>query len=169
MPGRHAIPLSLHLLGGNKSHLTRAEIDAREKSEIRFGGYDFKPTRRLRDNKTALKKWREIIKLYTDGQIDFVTTSDAGLLERYCLTFAEYYNLLGVRKEIEARGWDIVKTYHAVDELGLDSSINKKLDLLIKMEDRMFLTPLSKVRNVTSAGRDKPAADPLEAAGFGNV
>ena len=32
--------------------------------------------------------------------------------------------------------------------LTLESAINKKMDMLIKMEDRLFLNPLAKVKNV---------------------
>jgi phage terminase small subunit len=166
MPGRRAIPLSLHKANGNKSHLTAAEIRDREENEIHFGTFDFKPTRRLKKNKIALKKWRETIDLYTSGNVDFVTTSDAGLLERYCLTFAEYYTLQEVRDEIEAKGWDRVKTYHAISELGLETDINKKLDALTKMEDRLFLNPLAKIRNVPKT-ESKKIIDQGESEMFG--
>jgi phage terminase small subunit len=112
---------------------------------------------------------KEIIGLYTESELDFVSTSDAGLIERYCLTYAEYLSLQDVRDEIVARGWDKVKTYHATDELNLDSNINKKLDQLTRMEDRLYLNPLSKNRNVPKKPAKQPEASPLEKAGFGNV
>lgn len=168
MPGRWAKPLQLHVHQGNPSHLTKAEIEERSESEIKFGDHNFITPSRVKKNKIALKKWKEIISRYQDGEIDFVTTSDTGILERYCLTYAEYYNLQTIRDEIESKGWDIIKTYHAINELGLESDINKKLDLLVKMEDRLFLNPLAKIRNIPKQQKEKQES-PLEKQGFGNV
>jgi hypothetical protein len=82
------------------------------------------------------------------------------------LTFAEYYTLQEVRDEIEAKGWDRVKTYHAISELGLETDINKKLDALTKMEDRLFLNPLAKIRNVPKT-ESKKIIDQGESEMFG--
>ena len=38
----------------------------------------------------------------------------------------------------------------------LDTAINKKMDMLIKMEDRLFLNPLAKVKNVPKVKEEKP-------------
>jgi hypothetical protein len=45
-------------------------------------------------------------------------------------------------------------------ELQLESAINKKMDMLIKMEDRLFLNPLAKVKNVPKRIKeeDKPVS-----------
>ena len=51
--------------------------------------------------------------------------------------------------------------------LKIDSAINKKMDMLIKMEDRLFLNPLSKVKNVPK--KEPKTIDPATAKGFGNV
>jgi hypothetical protein len=42
------------------------------------------------------------------------------------------------------------------------------MDMLIKMEDRLFLNPLSKVKNIPK--KEEPGkTDPLASKGFGNV
>jgi phage terminase small subunit len=51
--------------------------------------------------------------------------------------------------------------------LTIETAINRKMDMLLKMEDRLFLNPLAKVRNVPKAAPKK--ADPLGDQGFGNV
>ena len=51
--------------------------------------------------------------------------------------------------------------------LAIETAINKKMDMLIKMEDRMFLNPLAKVRNVPKKEPEK--VDHLKDQGFGNV
>lgn len=153
MPGRHAKPVQLHLLQGNPSRLTKAEINRRQESEIRFGSQDFRTTARVRRDKIALVKWKEIVKLYRDYGVEFVSTSDAAIIERYCLTYSEYMKLIDVRAKIEdvagRKGADVVNTYKAQSDLGIDNAINKKSDMLTKIEDRLFLNPLSKLRNVS--------------------
>ena len=42
--------------------------------------------------------------------------------------------------------------------LTFDSALNKKMDMLIKMEDRLFLSPLAKLKNIPK--REKPVKDP---------
>ena len=89
------------------------------------------------------------------------------------MTFSEYENLIKIRKNINMIDFDAEdeeETYKALEEvpeyrvkyilkkieyilssdglLTLESAINKKMDMLIKMEDRLFLNPLAKVKNV---------------------
>ncbi len=43
--------------------------------------------------------------------------------------------------------------------LAIETAINKKMDMLIKMEDRLFLNPLSKVKNVPKPQKeDRPVS-----------
>jgi len=148
MAGRRAKPIQLQLLEGNPNRLTKKAIEERKEAEIRFGDNAFKMPPLVKKNLHARRKWNEIVDLYTEYNVDFVSTSDATAMERYCLTYAEYVNLQEVRDEITAKGWDKVKTYHAIDELNLENNINKKADLLTKMEDRLILNPLSKIKTV---------------------
>lgn len=46
--------------------------------------------------------------------------------------------------------------------LKIETAINKKMDMLIKMQDRLFLNPLSKVKNVP-----KPKAKEEKVSKFG--
>jgi len=45
--------------------------------------------------------------------------------------------------------------------LRIETAINKKMDMLIKMQDRLFLNPLAKVKNVPKKEKVKPN-NPLE-------
>jgi phage terminase small subunit len=167
MSGRKAKPIQLHIFEGNPNRLTKEEINHRQKTEIRIGNHEFKTTKRLRDNKKALKKWREIIGLYLTYQIDFVSTSDASLIERYCMTYSEYESLLDAREEIIKKKLGAVNTQRALDEFQVDNIVNKKLDILLKMERELFLTPLAKIKNIAVTEEEKE--EPLKKAGFGNV
>ena len=65
MAGRPAKPIELHLLNGNKRHLTKAEIEQRKKSEVKLGEHKLVCPSYVRQDKNAYKKWKEIVKLYT--------------------------------------------------------------------------------------------------------
>jgi phage terminase small subunit len=169
MSGRNKKPLALHIIEG-KSHLTNAEIEEREENEskLKFGTHDFKAPREVRSDRIAHMKWKEIINLYTSNKIDFVTTADTTILMQYCLTYSEYMYLIKARKEILNKGWDAVKTYHAIDELGLEHNINKKNALLTKLGKSLFLDPQSRINAIPGREPVKKKKTPLEMK-FGNV
>jgi len=196
MAGRNAKPVHLHIAEGNPNRLTKAEIKRRQESEIKLGGKRLKCPDYVKADPVALKKWRELVKEYTTAKsegVDLVKSSDIGILARYCKTFSEYMNLLEHRDrisniEIEPEESDIVtealelrfgtrranKIFEKVEYIlsvagiiNLETAINKKMDMLIKMEDRLFLHPLSKVKNIPKKEPEKK--DPLKEKGFGNV
>lgn len=174
MAGRNAQPIDI-LQATGKKHLTKAEIELRKNSEIKFGGQQLTCPAYVKANKEAYKKWQEAIALYAG--FDFVSSGDAGLLGRYCMTFSEYLDLIARRGRIDAisRDCDDVMDYVADSEefdfrlkkklldmvstsavLNLDTAINKKMDMLIKMEDRLFLNPLAKLKNVAKPEEKEP-------------
>ena len=127
MAGRPAKPIELHLLNGNKRHLTKAEIEQRKKSEVKLGEHKLVCPSYVRQDKNAYKKWKEIVKLYKD--IDYV------------------FSVSGV--------------------IAVDKALNAKMSALVQMEDRLFLNPLAKVRNIPK--KEVKEEDPLAGKGFGNV
>lgn len=180
--GRNAQPIDL-LVANGKKHLTKAEIEKRKQSEIKIGNNKLTCPNFVKNDVIAYKKWKEIIKIYKD--IDFVSSGDVGFLARYCMTFSEYENLIKIRKNVNVLDFnaeDEEETYKALEEapeyrvkyilkkieyllssdglLTLEAAINKKMDMLIKMEDRLFLNPLAKVKNVPKQPKqeDKPAS-----------
>lgn len=167
MPGRNAKPIQLHLQNGNKRHLTKAEIEQRKNSEIKTGSKELLCPAYVKIDIAAFSKWREIKHIYKD--VDFVSSGDVGLLGRYCMTFSEYLKLLERMKRIGGihNSSDNIEDYINDSEefdfrikkqlldivstdgiLKLETAINKKQDLLLKMEDRLFLNPLAKIKNV---------------------
>jgi phage terminase small subunit len=165
---RYAKPIEFSIYNNNKGHRTKKVIKERLKSqkEMKIGNNTFKVTQKILDNEVALQKWNELVKLYKD--IDFVTSIDIGAIEKYCLSHAEYYKLIECKMELEKKIKDKLKLYHAIDELNLDNNINKKLDMLIKLEDRLFLNPLSRIKSIPKKEPEKPKSE-LEKLGFGNV
>ena len=179
MAGRRGQPIDI-LIAKGKKHLTKEEIDIRKKGEIKFGNEALLCPAYVKSDTTAFSKWREIKHIYND--VDFVSSSDIGLLGRYCMTHSEYIRLLNQKKHIEEfevnyekllehfnpellEGLDAFFKFGPI--MQLDNAINKKMDMLIKMEDRLFLNPLAKVRNVPK--KEKQVADPLKDQGFENV
>lgn len=166
--GRHARPIELAIYNNNSGHRTKKKINERLKAEkeMKIGNEIFVVTQKILENEVALCKWNELVEQYKN--IDFVTSIDIGSIEKYCLTHSEYYQLLECKTELERRIKDKLKLFHAIDELNLDQSINKKLDMLIKLEDRLFLNPLSRIKSIPKKADEKPVSE-LERLGFGNV
>ena len=181
MAGRHAKPISLHLQDGNKRHLTKTEIEHRQQSEVRLGTKKMKRPDFVRNDVEAFKKWKELVKLYED--VEFVSSGDIGMLARYCMTHSQYLKLLERLKRIKdiAQEPDDVEDLIETSEeftvrirrqledmvstdgvLRIEKAVNQKLDMLIKMEDRLFLNPVAKVKNIPKKqadGESEPNAD----------
>lgn len=182
MPGRNAKPIGLHLAEGNRSHLTKEEINQRQDAEVKLGANDI--TKLLapayvRKDKVAAATWRQLIKEYkkaADQGVELLTSSDVGLLARYCKTASEYEKLLASYQRVEKIAEDTDKLYDYILEqdefamkamtqlaqlasidgvLKIETAINKKMDQLVKMEDRLFLHPLAKVKNILQP-KEKP-------------
>ena len=179
--GQNAKPIQLHIAQGNPNRLTKAVIESRQKSEIKFGEHKLTCPAYVKRDVVAYGKWKEIIRLYRD--FDFVSSGDVGLLGRYCKTFSEYYNLVDYRERItniSLPADESEKAYEALSEkygersagkmfekidfimsasgvLAFDTALNKKMDMLLKMEDRLFLSPLAKLKNIPK--KEKPVKD----------
>jgi phage terminase small subunit len=172
MPGRYAKPIRLHVIEGNPNRLTKAEISSRLESEIKIGDPEIPEPMTVKRNRCAHEKWLEIVDIFKSTGADFVSSADISILEMYCVTWSEYQELLKVRKELKKqmreKDTDILKGSALSNKLNLENNINKKLDMLIKMQDRIYLNPLSRVRNIGRA-KAPPEENPLQAAGFGNL
>ncbi|HBR28404.1 MAG TPA: terminase [Firmicutes bacterium] len=166
--GRNAKPIALHLVEGNPNRLTKAEIERRKKAEIKVGTKKFKVPTFVKEDPEAYKKWKEVIKLYKE--VDFVSSGDVGMIARYCMVYSEYLRAVERKKTLEnaTEGVPLVAGPVVDNLIKLDNLVNKKMDALMKMEDRLFLNPLAKVKNVPKKEK-KPERDPLKERGFGNV
>lgn len=156
MAGRHAQPVALIKAKGKSHHITKTEEKRREEAELKLGLKDLKnikPPAFVENNINALKYWKKHIKEYSDAAkigIEILTTSDIGMLALYCNTYAEYETLLERKKILELNLEDLDGF------LKLESAINKKMDMLIKMQDRLFLNPLARIKSVPAKEKEKP-------------
>ena len=151
---RNAKPIELIVLEG-KTHLTKEQIEHRKKSEIRFGTPWLVCPDFIKDDPVAMERWGELLELYHG--VSFISSSDSGIVARYCKTHSDYLRLLG--KQAECEDPTVYLKYAAV--------IKQTADQLQKMEDRLFLSPLSKVKNIPKKEEEK--VDILASKGFDNV
>ncbi|MCM3145369.1 terminase [Brevibacillus sp. MER 51] len=185
MAGRHAKPVALHLAEGNPNRLTKEQIQQRKDAEVKLGAQDLKKLKKpgyVSKDKIANRIWNELVKEYksaADQGVELLTSSDIGTLAMYCKTFSEYERLLVQYQRLENISVDehILDEYigraEAVDEvnykalrylsqlasiegiLKIETAINKKMDMLLKMQDRLFLNPLAKVKNVPKPKKEE--------------
>lgn len=187
MAGRHAKPIELHLQNGNKRHLTKAEIEYRKESEIKIGDKKLLCPAYIKKDIAAFSKWKEIKHIYKDA--DFISSGDTGILSRYCMTYSQYLNLLKRLNRIgniQNNSEDIEEYIENSDEfdykikrqlldmistdgvLRIEKAVNQKLDILIKMEDRLFLNPAAKIKNIPKKEKNSDD-DPNMKKMFGDI
>jgi phage terminase small subunit len=136
MAGRGSKPVQLLKLEG-KSHRTKAELEHREKVEKSlYTGTSFKESPAVKSDPVAHKEFLRLKKLYK--KIEYVDGLDEQIINRYCLMVSEVDSL---KKLLE-------KTDDAKIIISLDKQINKKRDMLLKLEDRLFLNPTARVKSI---------------------
>ena len=153
---------------GNKEKLTKARLKELEDAYVKIGNKKFTPPENVKSDKTALRKWREIMELYaTCDHVDIVTSADIGLLERYSLMYADYQLLLEAKADAKQRAsGSAFLTAQLCNELKLDQKINATAKLLLQMETELFLTPLSKSRAIPRKKKPEDEKTKLTEKGF---
>lgn len=185
MGGRNAKPIGLHLAEGNPNRLTKEQIKARQDSEVKLGKHELEKLKKpsfVSKDKIANRTWNDLIKEYKSAAeqgIELLTSSDVGMLAMYCKTYSEYERMLVHYQRLE----NVVIDEHILDEyisraedvdevnykalrylsqlatvegiLKIETAINKKMDMLLKMQDRLFLNPLAKVKNVPKPKKEE--------------
>lgn len=184
--GRSAKPVELLMLEGKK-HLTKEEIEERRNSEIKFGDRKIKCPNYVKNDDIAYEKWKEINKLFKG--FDFISAGDSDLIAKYCTTFSEYMTLRNCHQRISEIHYDCEDLDKAIEAelknedgtsekvfsykvkkqlrdmisvnaiLQIETAINKKVDMLMKMEDRMFLNPISKIKNIPKKQKEEAPSE----------
>ena len=163
MGGRHAKPLQLHLVNGNKRHLTKEEIASRQKQErkLRSGAKSYKPSAQVEADPVALELFKKLKKLYKS--IEFVEGLDEMIINRYCLLSSQAEAierlLVGMNEDVDKceEIGDRIALYKAIS--GAMSGLNRLRDMLVKLEDRLFLNPTARIKNVPKR-ESKKEVDP---------
>jgi phage terminase small subunit len=169
--GRNAQPISIIKAKGKSHHLTAKEVERRKSAEIKVSDKKLIAPEYVKNDLIAHEKWKELVNIYKE--IDFVSTADSGTLARYCKHYSEYIGLMEQRNRVQSFEADWDNYCMDVTELvqdginrilrleplnKLESLINKKSELLTKLEDRLFLNPVSRLKNVPK--KEKEEIDP---------
>ncbi|MEW9702837.1 terminase [Paenibacillus sp. SI8] len=179
---RRGQPVDLVIANGRK-HLTKTEIADRKAAEIKLGKKDLdkiKPPAFVKNDAIAFACWKQHMKDYKEAAengIELITTSDVNILSLYCQTYAEYERLLRSYQRIDSiaadmgplekfieddeeefrqKAWMYLTNLISIEgHLRIESAINKKMDMLLKMQDRLFLNPLARVKNVLKPKKEE--------------
>lgn len=150
--GRAAKPVELHLLNGNKRHLTKEMIADRQEHErsLSSGQKEYKPNKQVRKDPVALDMFKKLKKLYKD--LEYVEGMDEMIINRYCTLTSESVTLeqllVLMRADIDLckNADERIQLYHAIS--GIVGKLTRTREMLIKIEDRLFLNPAARVRNI---------------------
>lgn len=170
---------------------TGSKLDALRAADVILGDLEFIAPDEVKHNPAAYRKWREVIKIYQEAGLSVVSSTDCGVIGRYCMLYSEYQGLLKARRDVsdftlpdddiheilatteEAFGraraqrlWGVVEYFTRLKGLlDIDRAINAKQKALLDVEDHLFLNPASKARklNVTTK---HPEAGELGKLGF---
>lgn len=187
--GRNAKPVALHIAEGNPNRLTKEQLKNRQAAEVKLGKTELtklRPPVFVKNDDIALKYWKQLLKEYKSAAeqgVELLTSSDVGMLALYCKTYSEYERLLRAYQSIDQIAFDTIDLEQYLEDseefdykvrqqlrkmiavdglLRIETAINKKMDMLIKMQDRLFLNPLAKVKNVP-----KPKNEEKKVSKFG--
>ena len=169
MAGRPSKPVELILLEG-KTHLTKKQIaDRKAKEESLKSDSPYQPNKKVKNNPVALEMFYKLQKLYK--KIGYVDGLDENIINRYCLLTsevdAEEILLQRMENDIDKceNAGQMVTMYKSIS--GIEGNLNRSRDMLLKMEDRLFLNPTARIKNVPKK-QEAPPETTLDRK-FGNV
>jgi phage terminase small subunit len=166
--GRNAQPIDILKAKGKSHHITKDEEKRRKQAELKLGKSELgelKPPSFIKNDIVAFRYWKQHLKEYkeaAENNIEILSSSDVGILALYCKTYSEYESFLDLRDTLGLKNITTLE-----DALKIEATINKKMDMLIRMQDRLFLNPLAKVKNVPK--KEPKKRDALKEKGFSNV
>jgi len=161
MAGRPSKPIELILLEG-KTHLTKKQIAEREAKENSLkSDSPYQPNKKVKNNPVALEMFMKLQKLYK--KIDYVDGLDENIINRYCLLTAEVDSMEILLQRMESdidkceTSAQMVTMYKSIS--GMEGNLNRSRDMLLKMEDRLFLNPTARVKNVPKKQEKLPKTE----------
>jgi len=156
------------------------EIDV--PGEVDLGAVRFPVPESVRQNAEALDLFRRKAKLYVDSGYTFATEADIEILARYAIAWSEYLDLVRSRRKILSQSyippeWHMIYSHERCDELNnqlrlddlvkADGAVTRKSAELTRLEDRLYLNPLARIKTIPKKSMKAPETDPLTSAGFG--
>lgn len=140
----------MHVYDGNKNRRTKAELKVIAESEIKLGGKKFEASEMIKADPVALKKWDSLIKTYQDYDIDFISDSDSGAIEQYCMSYSTNVKLEKVKrdaiKKLEKEGETELTIMSMINDI--QKAIDTQVKIMLPLSDRLFLNPVSKIKGM---------------------
>jgi phage terminase small subunit len=156
-------PVHLIKFDNSKSHLSKKDIELRERAEIKLGDNVIVEPDSVLDDEAAHEKWVCLSELY-DG-FKFVSSADTDIFAQYCMAWSEYLSLqksrIDMMKDHEAQKMPSYESSKELYDSKIDGMINKKSELLQKLGGKIFLDPVSRVKSIPIPKDDKLADNPL--------
>lgn len=151
------------LLLKGATHLTKEEIERRKQAEddLKSGISKFHPTDQVLLNPIAKKTFIKLLVLYQD--IDYVEGLDEAIINRYCMMTAEADRVQRLLVDMDEAiddcetAKDKVMLYKSI--ASAEITVGRIRDRLLQMEDRLFMNPTSRVRNVPKKEKEKPISE----------
>lgn len=145
MKGKTPQPVQLQIYSGNKNHKTKAQIKDMQESQVKLGGKKFTPSETIKNDEIALEKWNNLINTYLEYDIDFISDSDSGIIEQYCMAYATLVRLEKEKANLIrlSNGMNISTVTEDVQK-----AINTQVKLMIPLSDRLFLNPVAKIKGL---------------------
>jgi phage terminase small subunit len=176
MPGRPSKPVQLIKLEGNKDRRTKAELEHREKFEKSlYTGTNFKESPEVKADPIAHKEFLRLKKLYK--HIQYVDGLDEQIINRYCIMISQERSLQTTIKKLneDIENADDFETRSELYKLlaSLTTKLNQTRDMILKLEDRLFLNPTARVKAIPKKppeddAKKSPMAEFLKRRAGGN-
>ncbi len=171
-------PIALIKAEGNKRHLTKAEIELREKGEqALLTGTPMKEWPEVKANPEAHKNFMRTRKLLK--AIDHDDALHEPIINRYCMLIAEckefedkkpviqddIANLRVMYKAGDVEGLDYLKQKDSLESLymAVDKKIMEKRKMLLDIEKESIMTIASALRAIPKKVKDETDTNPMAA------
>ena len=148
--GKPAKALDLVIKTGN---LSKEEIARRRANEeaIRIRDRVILPSDDVMKDQLALKYFNHMKKVFNCMEA-FYALPDELTVNRYCMACADFdrtraYYVRGMISQ-RVEGKTINRKFTFNEKMTASNQVDKKTEILIKFEDRMFLNPLSRYKNI---------------------
>lgn len=165
MAGRNSAPMQLVKAEGNKNRLTKEEMKHREKGEKALQtGQNFKEEPATKKDPFAHKEFLRLKKLYKE--IEYVEALDQGIINRYCQLKSQDESLKNLYAALEN---DLDEAESAEERMKVFDGINSVMGkqnqirgMMLKLEDRLFLNPTSRIRSIPKNPEDTDKDSPMK-------
>ncbi|WP_054948969.1 P27 family phage terminase small subunit [Numidum massiliense] len=163
MAGRPSKPVQLLKLEG-KSHRTKKELAHREKAEKSlYTGTKFRESPAVKSDPIAHKEFLRLKKLYK--YIQYVDGLDEQIINRYCMMVSQENSLIeriaqleGISNELDGPG-EKIEMFKLITST--TTKLNQTRDMLLKLEDRLFLNPTARVKAIPKTPPEKEDTSPM--------